>query len=94
MLARTTTTACSPSPRPWRVVKTHSSAWVHKMRRRAAFAGQTGYGALRVSPSHLPDVVEYIRRQDEPHRKVTFQEEFVGFLKRQGIADDERSIWE
>ncbi len=77
-----------------RVHKTNSSAWVHVTRRRAAFAWQTGYGAFSVSQSNVPTVVKYIRNQDQHHRRVTFQEEFIAFLKRHGIAYDERYIWE
>ncbi len=77
-----------------RVLKTNSSAWVHETRRRAAFAWQTGYGAFSVSQSNVPTVVKYIRNQDQHHRRVTFQEEFIAFLKRHGIAYDERYIWE
>ena len=77
-----------------RVIKTNSSAWVHETRHRVAFAWQSGYGAFSVSRSNLSDVVEYIRHQDEHHRKITFQEEFVAFLKRHEIAYDERYIWE
>ena len=77
-----------------RVIKTNSSAWVHETCGGTAFAWQTGYGAFSVSQSNLSDVVEYIRHQDEHHRRLTFQEEFVAFLKRHGIAYDERYIWE
>jgi REP-associated tyrosine transposase len=77
-----------------RVLKSNSSLWVRETRRRATFAWQTGYGAFSVSQSNVPAVVRYIRSQDQHHRKVTFQEEFVAFLKRHGIAYDERYIWE
>ena len=77
-----------------RVLKTNSSLWVHETRRRAAFAWQRGYGAFSVSHSHLPEVVKYIREQDQHHRQRTYQEEFLVFLKRHGIAYDERYIWE
>jgi REP element-mobilizing transposase RayT len=77
-----------------RVLKTNSSGWVHETRRRAAFAWQTGYGAFSVSQSNVSAVVKYIRNQDQHHRRVTFQEEFIAFLKRHGIAYDKRYIWE
>jgi REP element-mobilizing transposase RayT len=77
-----------------RVLKTNSSVWVHEVRRRAAFAWQTGYGAFSVSPSNVPEVVKYIRNQDAHHRVMSFQEEFIAFLKRHGIPYDERYIWE
>ena len=77
-----------------RVLKTNSSLWVHETKRQAAFGWQAGYGPFSVSQSNLPAVVKYIRNQDGHHRKVSFQEEFLAFLKRHGIACDERYIWE
>ena len=77
-----------------RVLKSNSSLWVHETRHRPAFAWQTGYGAFSVSQSNVPAVVRYIRNQDQHHRKISFQEEFIAFLKRHRIAYDERYIWE
>jgi REP element-mobilizing transposase RayT len=76
-----------------RLVKTNSSRWVHRERRLAGFDWQAGYGAFSVSHSVAPDVVRYIRDQEKHHRRVTFQEEFIAFLKKNGIAYDERYIW-
>jgi hypothetical protein len=47
-----------------------------------------------VSQSNAPAVVGYIRSQDQHHGKVSFQEEFMAFLKRHGPAYDERYIRE
>lgn len=77
-----------------RVLKTNSSAWVHKTQRLPEFAWQTGYGAFSVSQSNVPALVKYIRGQDEHHRKISFQQEFIMFLKRHGIPYDTRYIWE
>lgn len=78
-----------------RVLKTNSSRWVHETwETRRTFGWQTGYGAFSVSQSNIVSVVEYIRGQEEHHRKMTFQEEFVIFLKKHGIEYDERYIWE
>jgi REP-associated tyrosine transposase len=77
-----------------RVLKSNSSLWAHETRHRTNFAWQTGYGAFSVSQSNAPAVVRYIRSQDEHHCMVSFQEEFIAFLKRHGIAYDERYIWE
>jgi putative transposase len=56
-----------------RVVKTNSSLWVHeKWPERWRFAWQTGYGAFSVSESSHKQVVEYIERQEEHHRKMSF----------------------
>jgi putative transposase len=40
-----------------------------------------------------PDI-HYIRDQEEHHRKMTFQEEFLALLKKHHIAYDERYLWE
>lgn len=78
-----------------RDVKANSSGWVHKqfpaMRK---FAWQTGYGAFSVSKSNLDVVRKYIANQEEHHRRKTFQEEFVGLLRKHGIEYDERYIWD
>jgi REP element-mobilizing transposase RayT len=76
-----------------RVVKTNSSRWVHRSQNYPGFDWQTGYGAFSVSHSLAPAVVRCIRDQEKHHRRVTFQEEFIAFLKKNGIAYDERYIW-
>lgn len=78
-----------------RILKTNSSRWVHETSATGRrFSWQSGYGAFSVSQSYVVDVVEYIRGQEEHHRKRTFQEEFVVFLEKHGIEYDERYIWE
>jgi hypothetical protein len=47
-----------------------------------------------VSKSKASEVVKYIQNQESHHRKVTFQEEFIAFLKKHEIGYDERYIWE
>ena len=78
-----------------RVVKTNSSRWIHeKWPQRKAFAWQTGYGAFSVSRSNVDDVVRYIENQEEHHRTVSFQDEFLAFLKRHGVSYDPRYVWD
>ena len=77
-----------------RIAKTNSSRWVHQKSGHRGFAWQTGYGAFSVSQSNAASVVKYIREQEKHHRRVTFQEEFISFLKKNGVAYDERYIWE
>ncbi len=59
-----------------------------------AFAWQAGYGAFAVSESNVPAVREYIAGQREHHRVKSFQEEYRAFLKRHGVAFDERYVWD
>ena len=76
------------------LVKGGSSKWISdtfpKLRE---FAWQKGYGAFSVSISGIDETVAYIQAQEEHHRNRTFQEEFLAFLKKHGIAYDERYIW-
>jgi putative transposase len=65
-----------------RVIKTNSSRWVREEKTRR-FGWQAGYGAFSVSESKAADVMRYIAKQEQHHR--TFQEEFLGFLKRNNI---------
>ncbi len=46
-----------------------------------------------LSHSLVPAVVRYIGDQEKHHRRVTFEEELIAFLKKNGIAYDERYIW-
>ena len=78
-----------------RVVKTNSSRWVHdEWPERGDLAWQAGYGAFSVSQSAVDDVKAYIERQEEHHKRMSFKEEFLAFLKRHGIEFDERYVWE
>jgi REP element-mobilizing transposase RayT len=77
-----------------RVVKTNSSRWVHEQfPAHKRFAWQAGYAAFTVSGSRAADVRAYIAEQQEHHRRVSFQEEFLTFLRKHGLAHDERDLW-
>lgn len=75
-----------------RVVKTNSSRWTRE-KHSPNFAWQTGYGVFSVSESSVPAVSD-IAGQHEHHKKHSFQEEFVSFLKKNRIEYDERYIWD
>ena len=77
-----------------RVLKTNSSRWVHEQfPEQRHFAWQAGYGAFTVSGSRLNDVRNYIASQEAHHRKVSFQEEFLAFLKKHGMDFDAEDLW-
>ena len=58
------------------------------------FSWQAGYGAFSVSQSQSAAVIEYIRTQEEHHKKKDFKTEFREFLKRHEIEFDERYVWD
>jgi len=39
-------------------------------------------------------LIEYIRNQEEHHRKRGFKEEFLILLERHGVEYDERYLWD
>lgn len=45
------------------------------------FQWQEGFGAFSYSHSQLTDVIQYINKQKEHHKKKTFKEEYLAFLK-------------
>ena len=76
-------------------VKTGSSKWIKtKGEAFRQFHWQSGYGAFSVTESHIDAVKKYIANQEEHHRKMTFQEEFVQLLKKHHIEYDERYLWD
>jgi len=76
-----------------RKVKTNSSKWIHEtFPQHKEFAWQEGYGGFSVSQSNVEQVRRYIEQQEEHHRRVTFEEEFVEFLERHGIPYDQRYL--
>ena len=78
-----------------RILKAKSSRWIHqRWVSRKKFAWQEGYGAFSVSQSNASSVRKYIEHQEQHHRKVSFQEELLVFLKKHGIRYDERFLWE
>ena len=76
-------------------LKANSSGWVHReFSGRGSFAWQTGCAAFSASHSQRETVLNYIANQEEHHRKVSFKEELVMFLKKHQIGYDERYICE
>jgi hypothetical protein len=74
-------------------VKAVSSRWVQEVIQINGFQWQEGYGAFTVSASQRNQVREYIARQEEHHRRRSFQEEYVDFLERYGVAYDDQYLW-
>ena len=76
-------------------LKTRSSKWIKsKGGTHKVFHWQNGYGAFSVGKSQEDAVRKYIAAQKQHHRKTRFKDEFVGFLKKYGIAYDERYLWD
>ena len=74
------------------LVKGASSRWMNE-KHANGFAWQEGYGAFTVGISQKADTIRYIRSQAEHHRKRSFEEEFVAFLKKHNVDYDPRYVW-
>ncbi len=58
------------------------------------FSWQEGYGAFSYSHSHIDNVYKYIQNQEEHHKKKTFKEEYLDFMKKFKIEYDEKYLFE
>jgi REP element-mobilizing transposase RayT len=76
-----------------RDLKAVSSRWMHEEIGECSATWQDGCGAFTVGALQCQDVRNYISRQEEHHRKQTFQEEYLEFLHRGGVECDERYFW-
>lgn len=72
------------------LLKSNSSKWMRE--RGTKFAWQEGYGAFSVSSSSLQAVIDYIDTQDEHHKKLSFEQEFVVLLRKHGVKFDPRRV--
>jgi REP-associated tyrosine transposase len=71
-------------------IKANSSRWAHDQGHRLAW--QQGYGAFSVSASVVPVVIRYIRNQEERHKKIGFDAEFLALLRKHGIEFDAKYV--
>ncbi len=65
-----------------RGIKSNSSRWIHEtFSSHREFEWQDGYAAFSVSRSHVNAVAQYIHRQEEHHRRKTFEDELKQFAQ-------------
>lgn len=76
-------------------IKKSSSTFINEKRWfLGKFHWQDGYGAFSYSRSQLDRVYKYIANQERHHRRRTFREEYVDFLKKFEIEYDEKYLFE
>ena len=73
------------------LLKTNSSKWMSEHGTR--FAWQQGYGAFGVCKSKMDAVIRYINEQERHHRKMSFEDEFIGLLEKHGMEYDPRYVF-
>ncbi len=78
-----------------RDVKNNSSNFINNHRFVSGkFAWQEGYGVFSYSDSQIDNVYNYILNQETHHKKRTFREEYLEFLKEFDVPYDERYLFE
>lgn len=58
------------------------------------FNWQAGFGAFSYSHSHLDNVIRYIMNQKEHHRKETFKEEYIAFLRKFEVSYEPQYLFD
>jgi putative transposase len=71
-------------------IKANSSKWANAQ--GWEFAWQEGYATFSVSASLVPSATGYIERQEEHHRKRSFQDELIALLKKHGVSYDAKYV--
>jgi putative transposase len=76
-------------------LKKQSSKWIKtKGDEYSNYYWQDGYGIFSVNPTQIEVVIEYIKNQEIHHKKLTYKEEFLAFLKKYKVDYDERYLWD
>jgi len=76
-------------------IKRNSTLFINRERLcPSKFEWQDGYGGFTYSKSQLDDVYKYIENQELHHKKITFREEYIGFLQKFEIDYDDRFLFD
>jgi REP element-mobilizing transposase RayT len=67
----------------------NDSGWL-----KSKFNWQEGFGAFSYSKSQIDTVVRYILNQEAHHKRQTFKEEYLDFLKKFEVDYDDRYLFE
>ena len=74
-------------------IKISSSVWINSQDiYMGKFHWQDGYGAFSLGESNLPAAINYIQNQKEHHKRVSFHDEMIAFLKKYNIEFDEKFL--
>lgn len=75
-------------------IKRSSSLWINdKKLCPGRFSWQDGFGAFSYGKSQIPMIARYIENQQQHHKKQTFIDEYIDFLKAFEIEYDDRYIY-
>jgi hypothetical protein len=74
-------------------IKVASSIWMKHSGKFPKFRGWAErFGAFTLAYRNKQNVINYIKNQEEHHRKVNFEEEYKQLLREHGVPFDDRFI--
>lgn len=78
-----------------RDIKNNSSNFINEKRLvKGRFSWQEGYGVFSYGHSQIASVYNYILNQQAHHKKKTFREEYLDFLRKFDVKYDEEYLFE
>jgi REP element-mobilizing transposase RayT len=77
-----------------KVAKAKSSKWINESGvLRSRFEWQVGYGAFSYNKSDIKRLYRYIENQEEHHHGITFPEEYLDMLVKNGVEFQEQYLF-
>ena len=78
-----------------RDIKNNSSKFINERKWvNGKFSWQEGYAAFSYAHSQIESVYNYILNQEEHHRKKSFREEYIDFLKKFNVEFNEKYLYD
>ena len=78
-----------------RDIKADSSNFINKKKWvQGRFSWQEGYGAFSYGHSQLDTIIRYIQNQEQHHRRRSFKDEYLTWLKKFEIPFEEKYVFQ
>jgi len=78
-----------------RDIKADSSDFINRNNWvRGRFSWQEGYGAFSYGHSQLDTIIRYIQNQEQHHRRRSFKDEYLAWLKKFEVPFEDKYIFE
>ena len=75
-------------------LKGSSSKWINEKKfTKERFEWQEGYGAFSYGKSQVKNVISYIENQEKHHKRKSFKEEYLDFLKKFDVEFDDKYLF-
>ena len=76
-------------------IKRSSSLFINKEKLCwGRFSWQEGYGGFTYSRSQIGGIYDYIANQELHHKKITFQQEYIDYLKENEMEFDQEFLFD